>query len=291
MEFGGRLRCFFGFGAGSGYGLALALATRTATQIRAISIGIVVAAFAAGGVVVSSLAASAIAATDPQISFAVIGTSLVATGVAVAALLENRLLTQIGNSKDREFEQKVSVLSIGLLVLTFSFFLISYVGLMIVSHVTTILAAKEVSAQVAGLGPVIFTFGYVIGSFFGGKLVEVIGGWPVLILAHIIDALGVTILALPTRNWALLGALTIGTVFGSSASFMPMIIGEQFGVDRIGLIYGKVLVSYGVAGLLAPWVTGLSFVNTGSYAVAFLIGAAASVTGAILGLAMVRTHK
>jgi MFS transporter, OFA family, oxalate/formate antiporter len=84
---------FFGFGAGLGYGLALALATRTPTRVRTMSIGIAVAAFAAGGVVFSSLFAYAIMATDPKVSFAVIGVSLVGLGFIVAAYYEMIQLT------------------------------------------------------------------------------------------------------------------------------------------------------------------------------------------------------
>ena len=187
--------------------------------------------------------------------------------------------------------QNVTVLSPRLVALIFIFFLISYVGLMIVSHITTMLSAKEVSAQLAALGPVVVTLGYLFGSFWGGKLVEAIGGWPVLILANVLDALGLTVLALPIGSWALFAALIVGTVFGSSASFMPVIIGEQFGVPPIGMIYGRVMFSYGGAGLLAPWITGWIFVKTGAYALALLMGIAGSILGALIGLTVARSSR
>jgi MFS family permease len=253
------------------------------------SVGIIVSAFAGGGLIVSSMAGSAITAADPQISFAVIGTVLLGVGVAAALVLDNRLLAQPNGATD--FSQNVTVLSSGLLALISTFFLISYVGLMTVSHITTMLSAKELATQLIALGPVVVTLGYLIGSFFGGKLVEAIGSWPVLILANVLDALGLTALALPIGSWALFAALIVGTVFGSSASFMPVIIGDQFGVHQIGLIYGKVMFSYGGAGLLAPWITGWIFVKTGGYALALLIGIVGSILGAVIGLTIARSSR
>lgn len=72
-------------------------------------------------------------------------------------------------------------------------------------------------------------------------------------------------------------------VFGSTASLMPVLIGAQYGNDRIGEIYGKLMVSYGAAGLLAPWATGYLYEKYHNYTSTILI----CITGCILVIAMV----
>jgi MFS transporter, OFA family, oxalate/formate antiporter len=281
----------FGFGAGLGYGLALALATRTPSRVRALSIGITVAAFAAGGVILSSLLASTIAETDPRLSFAVIGACLIALGIVIGVLLQGRPNDNQANNEARKEgpTSSPSLFSAPFLRLALSFFFICYVGLMVVSHIAGMLAAKHLSTRLVDLGPVVFTLGYFIGSLFGGKLVEAITGRPALIISNVLAAAGLGILAAPSGSWALVGALLVGAVFGSSASFVPTLIGEQYGSDQIGPVYGKLMVSYGTAGLLAPWLTGIIYANAASYAFSFIIGAAACAAGLLMALTMARS--
>jgi MFS transporter, OFA family, oxalate/formate antiporter len=277
----------FGFGAGSGYGLALTLATRTPSRVRTMSIGITVAAFAAGGIVLPGLFARVITATDPQVSFAVIGGSLVALGLVVAGLLQNSS-TDWPDDGMLQLPPRAeqSLLSTTFFRLALGFFFICYAGLLVISHVAAMLAHKKVSTSVVALGPVLFTFGYLIGSLLGGKLVEAIGGRPVLILANALSSVGLGVLVFSTGNLALGGIVIVGAVFGSSASFMPTIIGEQYGSDQISRVYGKLMMSYGAAGLLAPWLTGIIYVRTGDYSAACAVGITMCVTGMILGITM-----
>jgi hypothetical protein len=48
------------------------------------------------------------------------------------------------------------------------------------------------------------------------------------------------------------------------------------------------MVSYGTAGLLAPWLTGIIYANAASYAFSFIIGAAACAAGLLMALTMAR---
>jgi MFS transporter, OFA family, oxalate/formate antiporter len=54
---------------------------------------------------------------------------------------------------------------------------------------------------------------------------------------------------------------------------------------QISPVCGKLMVSYGLAGLLAPWLTGILYVGTGGYAAAFGVGAS-HVLAALIGFTM-----
>lgn len=47
---------------------------------------------------------------------------------------------------------------------------------------------------------------------------------------------------------------------------MSVLIAEQLGAERVGEIYGKLMLAYGLAGLIAPSLSGRIFAATGDYA-------------------------
>ncbi|MBL8583148.1 MAG: MFS transporter, partial [Rhizobiaceae bacterium] len=77
----------FGLGAGLGYGLALALATAVPDRLRALAIGMAMAAFASSGIVLPLLLGPLIRAASPPASFAAIGAGMLLAGLLVAGLL------------------------------------------------------------------------------------------------------------------------------------------------------------------------------------------------------------
>ena len=278
---------FFGFGAGLGYGLALALVTRMPTSVRGTAMGFVMAAFAISGVGLSSLLATPIEQFDRTRSFMIIGIIIVILGVGVASQLPESYnlhsMTAMVPTRQSTFKELVDLrfLKLGLV-----FFFICYTGLTMVAHATGIVSSRGLSPTSVGLAPGIFTFGYIIGSATGGRLVEAFSGRTTLVLSNVLASVGLIILLLPPSPFLLVGALVIGVVFGGSASLMPVLVGEQYGVDRIGEVYGKLMIAYGTAGLIAPWVSGQFFSATGSYTLSITIGIAMCVAGILLGLSL-----
>lgn len=277
----------FGFGSGLGYGLALALVTQMPATVRGTAMGLVMAAFAISGVALSSLLANPIQLTSPVFSFMVIGIIIVVLGAAVALLLPPGGKQHVAAARETSHHSRFQdVVDFKFLKLGLVFFFICYTGLTVVAHATGIISARGLSQTIVGLAPGTFTLGYIVGSFGGGKLVEVLSGKTVLVLSNILAGVGLLIFLMPASPFLLTGMLAIGAVFGGSASLMPVLIGEQYGPERIGDIYGKLMVAYGTAGLIAPWVSGKFFSVTGSYTVSIAIAVATCLAGIVLGLSI-----
>ena len=278
----------FGLGAGIGYGLALTLASIVPDVKRALAIGLVMAAFAFGGVVLPFCLSSIVDSSAPTFGFALIGVAILIVGVFAAWLLTRIDPPAVGAhaGQDNGESQRVKLLDVQFIILALIFFAMCFVGLMTVSQVTGILSSNALSPHVVKLGPSFFTLGYLIGSVFGGKLVEVLSGWRALVLANLVAGGGLLLLGLPSAQAAMLGAVSVGMTFGSSASLMPTLIGESYGARRIGAVYGKLMVSYGIAGLLAPWLGGAIYVAYGSYGPAIAISVVMCVVAVGLGLAL-----
>ena len=80
------------------------------------------------------------------------------------------------------------------------------------------------------------------------------------------------------------GMALIGFTFGSTASLFPTVLGMLYGPEQIGSRFGRIMVSYGAAGLCAPWISGALFEAFGDYHPAFIVGLTMSLLAAALGI-------
>jgi MFS family permease len=264
----------FGFGSGLGYGLALALATGTESRTRPLAVGITMASFALSGIVLPTLFGPLIAGAPTATSFSVISLAMVCASVLVVFVLflSPDIRSDVSIRSGALPRQTFPIYSTSFFYLAIIFFLISCVGLLIVSQISGILTSNGLPRRSVDFGPSLFTIGYLLGSLFGGNVVQLLGGRWSLALSGLVAGLGLLGLSTGIIPLALGGAALVGLTFGGSASLMPVLIGEQFGADRIGAVYGRLMISYGLAGLLAPWLSGLLFSATGSYFAAMATG-------------------
>ncbi|MEO8669442.1 MAG: MFS transporter, partial [Bauldia sp.] len=174
------------------------------------------------------------------------------------------------------------------LKLAVSFFAICAVGLMVVSHSTGILSALG-AADGAWLGPILYNLGYIGGSLTGGRLEQAVGGRVALTIINAAMIVALLPLAFTAPLPLALAALAlIGATLGGVASVMPMVVSDRYGHGALGAVYGKLNVAYGLGGLIAPWLAGVLYVATGSYALAMWFGIALAAIGVAASLAVGR---
>lgn len=280
----------FGFGAGLGYGVALSLVANSNPSVRAVSIGLVMASFAATGIVLPLVAGPFFRSSAPGVSFAAIGIALSIVGVTSVSCLKGGLENTVSaGSRAAPRELIPSAFSVQLLLGTV-FFLLCYVGLMAVSQVTGILTSNGITPRATDFGPTTLTAGYLVGSLVGARLVEYTGGGRGLVLLSSVCALGVILAGLPSVS-ALLGVLLIGLTFGSTASVFPTIISQIFGPEEVGIVYGRIMAAYGVAGLAAPWISGTLYRSHGDYRPAMLLALAMCILAAALGVVVIQALR
>jgi len=280
----------FGVGAGLGYGLALATVTAVPERSRALAVGLTMAAFASSGIVLPLLLGPLVRSASPPASFSLIGFGILAVGLAVVALLAIGSDRAAAAADGGAAGVPPKMLDGALIALAAAFFGICVAGLLAISQAAGMTAANGLSPRIIDISVGLLTVGYLAGSLLGGKLVEAISGRNTLILASVLSAFGVFMLDVPSAAAAIAGALAVGAAFGASASFMPILIGERFGAAQIGHVYGRLMIFYGLAGLLAPWVSGWLFERHGDYRASVVIAVALCALAALLGLRMKRTQ-
>ena len=244
----------FGFSAGVGYGSALILARCMSAKHQGWAIGCTVAAFATGGMIVSLLAYTFTITTRITNLFGITAVFYVFIACLIWLLL-------------RQFTRKIEqypqyntppkyITSAYFWRLACAYFVMSYMGLMVVSHGAAIMQQTGMSSKLASLAPFALNLGYVLGAIFGGIFIakrptSIIA---ILFISLSIIALFMLILSLPVKI-SMFAIFCIGLQFGSTVSIFMVLLSTSYGQANAGYIFCRINIGYGAAGFLAPTIS------------------------------------
>ncbi|MFH1055979.1 MAG: MFS transporter, partial [Candidatus Altiarchaeota archaeon] len=79
-------------------------------------------------------------------------------------------------------------------------------------------------------------------------------------------------------------AAWVGFNFGGNFALFPSATADYFGTKNMGVNYGFVFTSYGIAGILGPLLGGMVFDTTGSYLWAFIPSGILCIIAAAMAL-------
>ena len=261
----------FGLAGGIGFGLALALARETISPPKGWIVGVIAATFAGSGMSLSAIAAAMGTIEPVPRTFGFIGTLFVGASIVAGGLLRKQ---RFSFSDSRQGARIGDITRSPTFVLFFlGNFAICYAGLMFVSHGTTILRSHGLSVATSAWAPILFNFGYVLGALMGGI---VAARFPSRITPMVFCLLSGLLAAVylfesPVVLWAP-GLMVIGAAFGGTVSIFVMLFSIWWGPEKAGALFGRLNISYGIAGLTAPSVTGWLYTNHGDYDIAVLVG-------------------
>ena len=79
-----------------------------------------------------------------------------------------------------------------------------------------------------------------------------------------------------------IAACWVGFNFGGNFALFPLLTLENFGSKNLGANYGAVFTSYGVGGILGPYMAGKVWDTMGTFKTAFIVaGIACLITAAL----------
>ncbi len=172
---------------------------------------------------------------------------------------------------------------IWLLIAVSHFFVLTH----IVPHATDIGVsdgeAAAILALIGGIG--------IIGRVLAGRTSDRIGSKAAAI-GFSLATVGAMVWLIWARDlWALyLFAVVYGFAFGGRATAISVLTAEAFGVINIGVILGLMDIGWGAGGAIGSAMGGLIFDVTGSYVIAFEVGALALLIITLL-IAMVKIKR
>ncbi len=152
-------------------------------------------------------------------------------------------------------------------------------GLMVISQLVPFARAAGYSATVAAFAITVGAFGNASGRIFSGWISDHAGRLKTLRAMLLISAVAMPSLFLLRSTLVLFYVLLVIVYYcyGTQLSVYPSTSADFYGTKNLGLNYGLLLLAWGTAGILGPFLGGRVYVATGEYRWAFFIAAAVSL--------------
>lgn len=280
---------------------------------RGMALGIASSGAGLGTVVMAPLAAYLISSFDWHVAFAIIGAVILLVVIPSSRLLRkdpyeigtipdgtkpssmDRSL-KIGKNQE-DFDEPAS-LSLSEAIRSRSFWFIIFIWFFIacnlflvlthiVPHVTDIGFSPLQAASVLSLMGVVAIPGRVIMGIVSDK----IGRKVTAVICAVIQTVAMAWLIWAQDMWMFyLFAVMFGLAWGGMAPSAAALVGDTFGLGRLGSILGVLDVGYGIGAGIGPVIAGLVFDISNSYYIAFLFGVGAMVIATIL-IALVKRES
>jgi MFS family permease len=276
----------FGVANGLAYGVATVLAARAPADRRGTATGIVVAAYAAGPVVLGFTTPPLLKAYEWRP--ALIGLGLIVAGLLVLAAR----LAPVGGGAGRSRRESVERVPRGDVVLLWLLFAGGTApGLMLFAHAAPLAADLQLSPPAAGLAVSALAAGNLTGRLLSGWGSDRIGRFPALAAALGATAVSVGGLVASVAPVVVLTAfLGTGLAYGAVSALVPAATADRVGAGAFSTAYGRIFTGWGFAGLFAP-VAGERIVHLGTDHPAFFGLVATPLIPAVLALVIMTRRR
>jgi OFA family oxalate/formate antiporter-like MFS transporter len=265
----------FGAGSGLAYSSVVTWASTRTGAHAGWSIGVVVAAYAAGPILAAPVGAQTSAHWGWRVT---VGCG--AIGVAAVLVLASRLLPGAVTVRGRNGTPGPPAGSDrpALVWLWVLFLAATAPGLFAFAYAADVVHERGLSTSTGGLVVALMATGNLVGRLLAGLLAARLGLRRALRADLVLLVTALAGLAwLPGSVVVLLGLPLLGVQYGAVSSLLPAAVREVCDPVRFGTAYGNVFTSWGLAGALAPTLHG----PTDDYAAGFRSWLLAAVAAAI----------
>jgi len=288
-----------GAGIGFGYVCPIAALIKWFPDKRGLITGLAVAGFGAGAWIFGQLASYLITSIGLIATFFILGIIFLVAVVVGALFLKNPpagwvpegwKATVAANKKvkkiDFTWQDMIKTPSFWMLWIMFTFG--AAAGLMVIGILKPFGVYSGLSAAVAGSAVGLLALFNGAGRIIWGTLSDKLGRSKAMMLMFILQGAMMLILIKMGSSALLLSiaAAWVGFNFGGNFALFPSATADYFGTKNVGVNYGLVFTSYGVAGIVGPILGGKVFDLTGSYMYAFIPSGIACIIAAIIALVL-----
>ncbi|MFT7524554.1 MAG: OFA family oxalate/formate antiporter-like MFS transporter [Candidatus Paceibacteria bacterium] len=269
----------FGFANGLGYGFALQFAAIARSNSVGFAMGLITAAYAGGAVITPAVFGMLSAKYGPAGAMFGHGSLLVIIAPAVFLLLRR---TPFGFS---ELSQGLTNIKFRVVLRLFVAFGAGVApALMLISQATEVMRAANATEFIATQVPAWISVLLFLGALGGGVLVDKMSARAVGALMPLGSLVSIGLVLSGDPTVVLLGLLLVGLFYGATIAVFPAFIANAFGSTVGTWVYGRVFISWGIAGLVAPIIAGAAFDKTGSYFLAFWMAGALALISVIVSV-------
>jgi MFS transporter, OFA family, oxalate/formate antiporter len=157
-------------------------------------------------------------------------------------------------------------------------------GLMVISQLVPFARSAGNSAAIAAFAITMGALGNTSGRVLSGWLSDYAGRVNTVRIALLVSAISLPLLFRFRQDVApfYLLLIVVYYCYGTQFSVYPSLSADSYGTKHMGLNYGLLLMAWGFAGVLGPFLGGRVFVQTGSYRGAFYISAGLSLLALVI---------
>ena len=279
-----------GTGSGFGYVVPTSVGSKWFPDKRGLVIGLMVGGYGAGSGVFGPIALSLIDRVGWRATFQIFAGVFFLMTMAATVLLRN---PPVGYrpagwdpSKTRAATRPGIDVSASEMVRTRTFWALwvayclgTTAGTMVISQLVPFARNAGHTAAVAAFALTVGAIGSASGRVLSGWLSDYAGRLNTIRLLLLISAVAMPALFIARENVTLFYLLlaTVYYCYGTQLSVYASTSADFYGTKNVGFNYGLLLLAWGVAAILGPFLGGRVFVATGEYRLAFFIAAGLSL--------------
>jgi OFA family oxalate/formate antiporter-like MFS transporter len=279
-----------GAGNGFGYVVPTAVGSKWFPDKRGLIVGLMVGGYGAGSGIFGPVASKLIEHLGWRSTFQILAAFFFVMTMIATYLLKNppaeyrpvgwdpsRVRATVSRGPDISASQMVRTRTFWALWVAYC--LGSTAGTMVISQLVPFARAAGYSATVAAFAITVGALGNASGRIFSGWISDHTGRLRTLRGMLLISAIAMPSLFL-LRSTLVLFYVLLGVVYycyGTQLSVYASTSADFYGTKNLGFNYGLLLLAWGVAGILGPFLGGRVYVATGEYRWAFFIAAAVSL--------------
>ncbi|HKM93416.1 MAG TPA: OFA family MFS transporter [Prolixibacteraceae bacterium] len=285
------------FGLISGLGMGVAYATTTPAAIKwfeprkkGLISGIVVAGIGISSLFMAPLTDKLLRTYSTEKTFLILGAIALVLLVSFSLILRNpgkdfKPKVKEGkpatkNGDDYTWKEMLKTRQFRILWATY--LLSATAGLMLIPHIVSIVKVQANSGNgflVVMAFSVFNTGGRVIGGFLSDK----IGRTNSLLTVFALQAVNMFVFSFYTSVPLLIvGVSVAGIAYGALFALYPSTTADFFGLKNLGVNYGFMFTSWGIAGIIGPILAGKVADLTGNYTVSYIVAGSMLILGALL---------
>jgi MFS transporter, OFA family, oxalate/formate antiporter len=279
-----------GTGSGFGYVVPTSVGSKWFPDKRGLVIGMMVGGYGAGSGVFGPVALSLIERNGWRSTFQILSVVFLAMTMIGAFLLRNPPAGYVppgwDRSKARPAARGGADVHASAMVRTQTFWALwvayclgTTAGTMVISQLVPFARSAGHSAAVAAFALTVGAIGSASGRVLSGWMSDYAGRLNTLRVMLLVSASAMPLLFVFRGNVVLFYAL-LGIVYycyGTQLSVYASTSADFYGTKYVGFNYGLLLLAWGVAAILGPFLGGRVFVATGEYRVAFFVAAGLSI--------------
>jgi len=276
-----------GTGSGFGYVVPMAVGSKWFPDKRGLVVGMMVGGYGAGSGIFGPIASSLIEQVGWRSTFQILALVFFAMTIVSTWLLRNPPAgyrppgwtpSAIKTTSGVDVQARDMIRTPTFWVLWIAYALGTTAGTMVISQLVPFARASGHTAAVAAFALTVGAIGSASGRVFSGWLSDHLGRLNTIRTLLVVSAFAMPALFLLRENVVTFYAFLflVYYCYGTQLSVYASTSADFYGTKNVGFNYGLLLLAWGAAAILGPFLGGRVFVATGEYRWAFFIGAAMS---------------